>query len=522
MRKFIKKYSIFFSSICTIFVVYITCIYFYKFSDVLTFNRPKVISSDAKVLQTFSTDNAISYESKDFYSSTYIKATIPRTDYNPIVYILSDKLDVSYLTNYLASFGYLCFNLIPSDIYDLENVFKEINSSFDAITVDFGNSLINKGDKGSVSIIGIGKAGNYVFNTALFPPDSSLINLVSTLLIAPYINFNNNQKTIPTAPIGVVLPEFDGITRNLDGQTIYNNYLFSEELLEPISILYLFGANYNFFYETPMEDDALNIEVIKNPPDDIEQIFRLSKQEQQNFLRNYTLEFLNFYQNGKVTTNIGLNSGEISPNIVFNHKVLTSLINADSFSVILPGKTPFIKYNNLGGDIIMNNASISYVRESYIAPYDSAVSFLHPGLFVDIGLLNLSWNVDTGKFTTLIPDIHQDISEYTSLSIWLATNPSSSLNAKFKEQSFIMTIKDDIGRQEHILLKSQNALEIPNGKELVNKYQSQWSTFTPLSNIRIPLDILTKINKKNIASISLNFNQTQSGSIYVGDIRFLK
>jgi len=521
MRKFIKKHAALFKSICMILFIYVICIYFYKFSDILLFNQPKILRTDDETIKTFATNNLTSYKEQIFDN---IKITIPTTNNNAIVYIVSDELDVSYLSNYLANQGYLCINFVPSSLDEIEDVIERTINSIYNTNDGFGEELLEKGNREMVSIVGIGKAGGYALEGALSSMDKFDINVVSTLLIAPLINSIDmfQKNVVPKVPIGIVLPEFDGIIRSLDGQTIYNEYLFNENIIEPISAVYLFGANHNFFYETILEDDALNIDMVKNTSDDIENLLLLSSKEQQDFLKKYTLEFLNFYHEIKGITNIGLEVDVIAPNKIFNQKVLTSLVTAKSFPIISPTLLEVTNYNNLGGRMIMSNASISQIKESYIAPHDSAISFLHPGLFVDLGLLKLSWNVDTGNFTTTIPQIDEDFSSYGALSIWIATNPSSSLNTKTKQQSFVLTLHDKIGQQEHILLSMQNALAIPNGKEIATKYQKQWSTFTPLSNIRIPLEMFTKVDLTNIVAISFDFNQTQSGSIYIGDLRLLK
>ncbi len=520
MRRFIKKHADLLKNIFFIFVFYLIALFFYAFSDILIFNKPTLLISDELKTQSIATNNLTSYKEKTFNN---IKVTIPTSNYNSIAYILSDNLNVSYLSNYLANHGYLCFTFSPSNINEIEHIINRSITSLSHPTIEFGDQLLNKGDKNSVSLISIGAVGDFLFKTTLDELNHPEIGISSALLIAPMINLDiKNQNEVPYIPIGVVLPEFDGIVRSLDGQSIYNNYLIHYDILEPISTLYLFGANHNFFYDVASYDDALNIDMLTNKSDDIEEILRLDQKAQQNFIKKYTLEFLNFYNFSDTFVNIGLNPSHIAPNTIFNQKVLTSLLTPDSFPILSPTHLTSKNHNNIGGAIKMSNASISQIRESYIKPHDSATAFLHPGLFVDLGLINLSWNVDIGNFTTFIPQSFKDFSEFTALSIWIATNPSSSLNAKTKQQSFIITVQDLFGRQEHILIDSNNALRIPNGKEVLTKYQQQWSTFTPLSNIRIPLDLFNKIDISKVVSISFNFNQTQSGSIYIGDIRLIK
>ncbi len=104
----------------------------------------------------------------------------------------------------------------------------------------------------------------------------------------------------------------------------------------------------------------------------------------------------------------------------------------------------------------------------------------------------------------------------------LSLDPANKLNDGNVPQSLMITLTDKNGYLEHLILDETSiALHLPDGNLISNDYQSQWSTFTPLSNLRIPLDTFTKVDLSQIAEITIKFNQTQSGSILVGDLRLL-
>ncbi len=186
----------------------------------------------------------------------------------------------------------------------------------------------------------------------------------------------------------------------------------------------------------------------------------------------------------------------------------------------MPNLDNNVKFNNLGGEIDMHNASVSYLIESYMEPFDTAYGFQHPGLPEQLELLKLSWTVESGIFSTTIPSVYQDVSDYQALSLWVAMDPANQLNYNQPTQSLMLSLRDSRGYIEHIILDS-SALNKPDGQLSSSNYQSQWSTFTPLSNIRIPLEYFSKVDLSEITEIIIRFNQTSSGSILMGDLRFI-
>ncbi|OOB77028.1 MAG: hypothetical protein BEN19_02745 [Epulopiscium sp. Nuni2H_MBin003] len=514
----IRRYYKVVITISAIFFVIIIFLYLYNFSDIMLINKPKDLVAKERIAMTAATETAHSYSMK--YFDDFL--AIPYTDNNHIVYILSDNMDLSYLATNIASYGYLTILVDISEIEDFTDFFKThvktLSTAFSSTDTIYQDFLLDKGDISKVSIIGIGDSGRCAYELSLSPLDSSLVNVVSTLVVAP--NLQNISSKVPSTPVGIVLSQYDGVVKSLNGQSIFDNHMLkNSDIIHPISCIYLMGSNHSYFDASYAADDAFNIDSVVDPPNGVE-IERLSDESQQDFLSKYAVDFLNYYHHGQIETNIGLDIEDISPSSLYGYDVLSSLIIPDSLAIVTPTDYFSTKYNNLGGEIYMSNASISYMVENYMAPYDTAIGFLHPGIFNDISLLNISWRVDSGLFVTEIPKSYADFTEYKALSMWISANPYNV--AQNETQPFIVTLKDSSGKVEHILLDEDIlALKVPTGVLVTNSYQIQWSTFTPLSNIRIPLDLFTKVNLENIESISFNFNQTDQGSIILGDIRLL-
>ncbi|OON97542.1 MAG: hypothetical protein ATN36_03030 [Epulopiscium sp. Nele67-Bin005] len=516
------------------------------YSSVALFNPPKSLETitDNLMVSTLSTQSSTTSSSiyyfdipiDDTNNSTGIIG-VPNTQNNPIAFIFHDATTTDihsyegflYLVEQLTNSGYLTISLDitsafelssnePLHFRDLYNIFinqlQFLSNSISGNSHPYPINLTDKGDLSQVSLIGHGAGGLGAYALSLNSFENAEIS--SLLLITPQFIDTSLNLPIPTVPTGIILSQLDGEVRSLDGQRIFDNSNLSNELTAPISIVYLYGANHNYFNELLTQDDALKqTYVLPNSQ-------RLSNSMQQDFLMNYASDFLNFYHS-QLDINIGLDSALLSPNTLYSYPVLTSLMTPASLKIINPTNIDSETTNALGGETSTYNASISFLTESYMAPYDNAIGFQHPGLPEALGLIKLSWSVTSGTFTTAIPCNLMDISDYNSLSLWIALDPTDDLNKAYDSQSFVLQLKDSSKKVEQIILDGNSiALQKQAGELVTSNYQSQWSTFTPLSNIRIPLELFTQVDLTQIESLTIQFNQNNTGSIFIGDISLLR
>ncbi len=527
-----KKHKFKFILIIMMYCIASVFIYLHNYSSVSIFNPPKQLSNPTSTVETLAVSSTtgsslqtLSIEDEEFGVQD-ITIGVPSSDTNPIAILLHDGVELNYLITHLANNGYLTISLDITSTF-VNNNTTSINSTLlntlftnqikNIIQeVDNPNSeLYNKAEFSEVSLFGIGTGGLGAYHLTISPPDTSLLNISSTLLVAPNLSSLQDKTTIPATPLGIILPQYDGLVRSLDGQMLFDLWAFSDELVAPISCVYLFNANHNYFSDLYNFDDSLNVPYSTDNPN------RLIQSDQQKFLTNYTLDFFEYYNSGNNIINIGLDAAVIAPNTLYGFDVLTSLSTPDSLPIIFANGTLSEKFNEVGGTTSMYNASVSYITESYIASYDEAYGFQHPGLPESLGLLKFSWTVDSGTLTTTIPTQYSDFSGYSSLSFWLALDVANNLN-NLEYQSIIVSFQDSSGNIEHVLLDENSiALTMPYGNLVSDSYNSQWNTFTPLSSLRIPLSILNKVDLTSVTEIIFRFNQTDSGSIFLGDLRLL-
>ncbi|MCY6485544.1 hypothetical protein OW763_14510 [Clostridium aestuarii] len=453
---------------------------------------------------------------------------------HPVTNIEKERYDLgfTYLIEKLAAKGYLTVSINVNAQYVLdyygepfqyERLTSIFNSHLESLQkaingedVGYGVDLTKRGDTTQVNLIGHSRSGQgivYIYEDQVKRGNNnitSLLSLAPSLVIA-------RDRPYPDVPMGVVLPELDGDVIQLAGQDIYEKLRFDDKRKSWANVVYLYGANHNFFNEELLKDDAKNAKNAKNRSDfDI----RLSDIEQREFFANYSLDFMNKVYGKKVRE--GFSVGENAPGKMYGFKVLTSLHKPDSLVIVRPKKETNLS-NSLGGKIVTSNIQIKNIFESSFFKEDTAGPFILPGIKKDLDLLNISWKSKDASVGITLPDEFKDITGYDALSLYLAVDPSNSLNKSGENQSMSLELVDKKGKISKVVLDANTpALRYHPGELASNEYTSWWSTFTPLSSVRIQLDSFEDVDLKNIEKINLLFDQTPSGSIMLAELSLMK
>ena len=448
---------------------------------------------------------------------------------HPVTTVETERYDLgfTYLIKKLASKGYLTVSINVNAQYVLDYYgepfeYERLTSIFNSHLeylgkaihgedVGYGVDLTEKGDTTQVNLIGHSRSGQgivYIYEDQVKRGNNnitSLLSLAPSLVIA-------RDRPYPDRPMGVVLPELDGDVTMLDGQDIYETLRFDDKRKSWANIVYLYGANHNFFNEELLKDDAEENRSAYG--------IRLSDIEQREFFANYSLDFLNKVYGKKVSK--GFSIGENAPSELYGFKVLTSLHKPDSLVIVRPRKDTNSS-NSLGGKILASNTQIKNVFESSFFKEDTAGPFILPGIKKELNLLNISWKSKDASVGITIPDEFKDITGYDALSLYLAVDPSNSLNKSGENQAMSVELVDKKGNISKVVLDANTpALRYHQGKILSNEYTSWWSTFTPLSSVRIQLDLFKDVDLKNIEKINLLFDKTSSGSIMLAELSLMK
>lgn len=440
-------------------------------------------------------------------------------------------LGYKYLVEELASYGYLTLSINTNAQYLFKYgepyMFERLNVIFndnieklqqavEGNDVGYGVDLTGRADLTKLSIIGHSRGGQAPFSIYEDQKNRSRDNIKSMLLIAPsdVLLLDILSSDVPT---GIILPQLDGDVVGLDGQRYFDKFFNSLDRKSWTSLVYLYGANHNFFNEALDVDDS---ETLSEPIIDYEK--KLKPEDQRLFLKQYAVDFLTSVFD-KPVPSIGVSPQETAPGSLYGYKVLTSLAVPKNSKVIWrPKGDEDVTLNLLGGENMADNVQVKFIMESYV-PINDPGPFNHAGLPKKLGFLSLNWENKDASITTMIPEDNSDFSDYDSLSLYTSLDPSNPLNPKDKNQSLTIVIKDKTGNSDSVLIDSTApTMHYQKGHIIKNPYAPYWSTYTSLNSLRVRLKYFDEIDLASVESVSLVFDQTDSGALMVGDMSLLK
>jgi len=485
-------------------------------------------------------------------------AVPPGNDRFPVVFVMhgahpvfseeditSKRYDLGfkYLLEELASYGYVAvslnvnaqYALVYGEPYRYERLIAIFNDHLDNLYAannssanSFGITLKDRMDLSNITLIGHSRSGqglHYIYEN-MQQKGNDIINAL--LMITP------SEIVMPEIPyadinVGIIISELDGDVKSLHGQQVFDKYRTgriedtiiydktdSYNLKEyPISLLYLYGANHNAFNLSLETDDSQSLR------DRESSIRKITKEEQQDFLKQYVVDFLSSINKNNIT-GIGINSSETMPGSLYGLEVSTSYDVANKKVIWMPKDDEHIENNLLGGNNITENSKIQINYDTSFYKTDSG-PFSHPTRDIDIGMINITWDKKGASVTTTLPQNHSDLMDYKALSLYMAVDPTSEQNEKGTNQAMSVLITDKSGNKSKVHIdNTAAAMRYNNGYIVENQYADYYSTFTPLSTLLIPLEYFKKVDISNIESITLLFDKTESGSIMVGEFSLFK
>lgn len=375
-------------------------------------------------------------------------------------------------------------------------------------------NLENKIDFDNKIFIGHSRSGqdmSLLANKLIKEGDNSIKGMIS---VAPpnatYISKNEDAEQgvsedyYADIPTGFIIPEYDGDAASLDGLTIYDEILtYDKERKSPMSAVVLKGGKHNFF-NTLLEEDTTFLEqqiVIVN---------KLKEEQQRDFMTNYTLDFLDSIIKGN---NIIFNEKNPAPNSMYGYDVITKL------STEKTGSKDLIDVKNVES-IKGDKLSVEATIEDWRPGNDKIGPFRDPRSAPDyIDLLSLTWK-EKGASALIDVKENKDFSKYEALSIQLTQDPINEANKKDINQAFTLVLKDAKGKEQKIVIgKETTVLEYINGEIVDLGDYKYYGNYTPIGELRIPMEYFEGIDLTNIKSLELLFDQTDSGNIVIEEIK---
>lgn len=337
--------------------------------------------------------------------------------------------------------------------------------------------------------------------------------LFGVLLVAPLYAAGSYDIDMP---LGVVLPECDGETPELNGQAFYEAARLRNKRDAFASSLYVKGASHNAFNAAVTVDDALRLENVPG----CGEANLLTPAAQQQFLAQYAPDFLDAAR-GKMdnAARAGLSVNAPAPDLLFNVPVQTALAvgTAQRGPVIAPRNKDDLGYNGFGGYTQVTGPARLDFCDSH-APCTRWP--LQPG---NPTQLRFAWNdpIST-KWEMPLGEAPADLSRFTALHFRVVPDPGDFLNAQRKPLGLNIKLIDASDRSATVRLTAKDvaAFAYPPGRLDVSSFR--WLGHAFLGSVRVPLAQFAGVDLAQVRALEIQPASDTSGALFMADLEFVR
>lgn len=451
-----------------------------------------------------------------------------------------------YLISHLAAQGYvaLSINANAENTFGFgegtpgERLSQLVGLHLDALVEavnggenQFGVELDGRADLTNLAFFGHSRGGDGVVWLAhrdgLTEPDAAARHgygpVKGLLLIAPTPAF-----TLPNganAPMAILLPACDGDVITQDGQYFYEGARQNPTQSAWATSVWLEQANHNYFNSILAADWTF--------PGRPDCVTRLDKETQRGFLTDYATDFLTavFSDDAQAVdaamAQMGLDVQTPAPDTLFGLPGRVSFLSpaADRQTLFIPASADELTTNRVGGAVTAEGVTTFFCEAGFHTP--AMIPGSEPCRRVNLtipgnpSLVVVSWEQPGGALRFALPEEAGDLSDYTTLSLRTAVDPLSPLNETGAPQAFSVQLTDRAGGTAVVSTRANEpALVFPPGEVEEDSF-SAGDLFTgraPMTTIRWQLSDFAGVDLSQIVEIALLFDQTESGSLFMGDV----
>jgi hypothetical protein len=400
---------------------------------------------------------------------------------------------------------------------------------------DFGVELAGRADPGRLALFGHSRGGDAAYWLAHTPgmaaeaaASQGYGPVYGLLLIAPAVaSFYAPVES--RMPMAIILPACDGDVVNQEGQHFYEGARQAPVQTQWATSVWLERANHNYFNQL-LPDDPFG----RQGRPDCEPL--LEPEVQRDFLVDYAADFLAtlFDEDATATSEakarLGLDVQALAPGELYGLPARVARLAAaeDRQPLLVPATADELVTNLQGGGVTEQGITTHFCPEGYYNPATMPgsepcrrVNVVIPG---NPALVVVSWAEPGGAWRFALPEDSGDLSGYTALSLRAAVDPLSELNAPGSYQGFSLQLTDRAGNTAVVPTRAEEpALSFPAG--LVEEDASFGELFTgraPMTTIRLPLSDFEGVDLANVSEIALVFDRTPSGSLFMGDVEWVR
>lgn len=391
---------------------------------------------------------------------------------------------------------------------------------------DFGVELAGVADVGQLVLIGHSQGGEaanrltrqFSLNTPEMATELGYGPVAGLLLVAPALN--NEGSTGSDVPLAVILPACDGDVMGLDGQHYYEAVRFQAEHTWATTAL-LESANHNGF------NTILGGDMVSHGGRPACQTL-LTPAAQQQFLVDYAADFLItlFGAQGEATAakaRLGLDLAQPAPAELFGRPArITSLpASADRQQVFGPADETELTTHALGGPTVAEGATLFFCPAGYTVEAELAAcrrpNFVNPA---NPAMAIVNWS-GPAEVRFAMPEGQWEVSGYMALTLRVAVDPLSELNATDQPQSFSVRLTDGRGATASVVVgPDEPALQFVSGEFREDDFfpPGMLEAVVHLTTVRVPLASFVGVDMSDVDEVALVFDQTPSGTLFIADV----
>lgn len=463
-----------------------------------------------------------------------------------------------YVSDILASWGYIVISISANGISARDNsVFDlgmnaraqliqrhlDIWSDFNTVGgAPFGTRFIGRLDLSNVGTMGHSRGGegvvtHYIYNASQGSPYG--INAV--FLLAP-VDFS--RPVINNVPLAVLLPYCDGDVFDLQGIHFYDDARYNVPGdTAPKHTILVMGANHDFYntiwspggWPAGTADDWLF-----TPGGSFDPYCgtgpgnqRLSQAGQRGTGLAYIVGFFRLYIGGDdfggyftgdfppppSATTDQISVSYHAPDDPSTRRDVNRLLTAANLTTNTLGgavtQTGLTPYDLCGGDAPQPQHCLTsrprFGMEGQQPHTTPSARSPRRGL----SQLRFGWSNTLAQYKNDLPPGVRDVSGYYALQFRASVNFEDVRNPVGMAQNVSVTLTDGAGNSATALVSDwSNALSYPPGQTFATVPK------VVLNTVRIPLFAFTGVNLNDIRSVTLNFDQTNSGALLVTDLAF--
>lgn len=397
----------------------------------------------------------------------------------------------------------------------------------------FAVDLAGRADLSHLALLGHSRGGEAGVGLANSPELRAASRgygpVAGVLLIAGASTFLDPWTSV-SAPLATILSACDGDVTDQTGQFFFEGPRLAPDQAAWAASVWLERANHNGF-NTLLPGDM----IVQRDRPDCNPL--LDGEAQRAWLADYSVDFLTvlFAEDPALVeeakARLGLDVTTAAPADLYGLPARVAYLApaADRQSVMVPIEAEELATNLLGGQVIAEDVTTHFCPKGFYSALSMPGSEPCRRNYVTVpgqpSHAVVSWEQPGAALRFTLPEGSGNLSDFSTLSLRVAVDPASSLNAAGSPQAFSMQLTDRAGNRAAVQTRADEpALGFPAGEmQEVSATSSGFFTgIVPLTAIRVPLSAFDGVDLSNIAEVALLFDQTSGGALFLADIEWLR